>query len=87
VPAGWLSLYKVRVGGTPCLTAAGASGDDIDKAEAISWGQCPTSVAATSVSSGQAPLTHGVPHKLGNTALAPQQPGSTANSHQKATPK
>ena len=72
---------------TPCLTAADDLDHEIDKAEAVSWGQSPACVAATSVSSGEAPLTGGVRHELGDTALAPEQPGPTANRHQKAAPK
>jgi Fur family ferric uptake transcriptional regulator len=30
------------VGDTPCLTAADAAGYDIDEAEVIYWGRCPT---------------------------------------------
>jgi Fe2+ or Zn2+ uptake regulation protein len=33
------------VGETPCLTAADASGYEIDEAEVIYWGRCPTCVA------------------------------------------
>lgn len=41
------------VGNAPCLTAAGASGYEIDEAEVIYWGRCPGCVvAAGSVSSG-----------------------------------
>jgi len=36
------------VGYTPCLTAADASGYQIDEAEVIYWGRCPECVAATS---------------------------------------
>lgn len=39
------------VGYTPCLTAADDSGYEIDEAEVIYWGRCPT-CAAASVSSG-----------------------------------
>ena len=34
------------VGETPCLTAADGSGYEIDEAEVIYWGRCPTCVAA-----------------------------------------
>jgi Fur family transcriptional regulator, stress-responsive regulator len=34
------------VGETPCLTAADASGYEIDEAEVIYWGRCPECVAA-----------------------------------------
>jgi Fur family ferric uptake transcriptional regulator len=30
------------VGATPCLTAADDSGYEIDEAEVIYWGRCPT---------------------------------------------
>ena len=35
------------VGDTPCLTAADASGYEIDEAEVIYWGRCPECTAAT----------------------------------------
>jgi Fur family ferric uptake transcriptional regulator len=35
------------VGYTPCLTAADASGYDIDEAEVIYWGRCPACTAET----------------------------------------
>jgi Fe2+ or Zn2+ uptake regulation protein len=35
------------VGDTPCLTAADASGYQIDEAEVIYWGTCPECLAAT----------------------------------------
>src|SRR4051812_31621869 len=38
------------VGYTPCLTAADDSGYEIDEAEVIYWGRCPTCVAASSKS-------------------------------------
>lgn len=75
------------VGDTPCLTAAGDSGDEIDAAEVMYWGRCPEPVAATSVSSGELQRTRSVRHQLGDTALDPEQPRSRANSHQKATPR
>jgi Fur family transcriptional regulator, stress-responsive regulator len=39
------------VGYTPCLTAADDSSYEIDEAEVIYWGRCPTCVAATSAAS------------------------------------
>jgi len=36
------------VGETPCLTAADDSGYDIDEAEVIYWGRCPTCISDTS---------------------------------------
>jgi Fur family ferric uptake transcriptional regulator len=39
------------VGVTPCLTAADASGYEIDEAEVIYWGRCPACVAAGPVPS------------------------------------
>jgi Fur family ferric uptake transcriptional regulator len=38
------------VGYTPCLTAADASGYEVDEAEVIYWGRCPECVAATAFS-------------------------------------
>jgi Fur family ferric uptake transcriptional regulator len=35
------------VGDTPCLTAADASGYEVDEAEVIYWGRCPDCVAST----------------------------------------
>ena len=35
------------VGDTPCLTAADASGYEIDEAEVIFWGRCPECVTTT----------------------------------------
>ena len=40
------------VGATPCLTAADASGYEIDEAEVIYWGTCPECLAANRGSSG-----------------------------------
>ena len=40
------------VGDTPCLTAADASGYQIDEAEVIYWGICPVCRAATRGSAG-----------------------------------
>ena len=40
------------VGDTPCLTAADASGYQIDEAEVIYWGICPECLAATPGSAG-----------------------------------
>jgi Fur family ferric uptake transcriptional regulator len=40
------------VGETPCLTAADASGYEIDEAEVIYWGRCPECVAALVPQSG-----------------------------------
>ena len=37
------------VGDTPCLTAADASGYEVDEAEVIYWGRCPECVAASLV--------------------------------------
>ena len=40
------------VGDTPCLTAADASGYQIDEAEVIYWGTCPKCLAANRGSAG-----------------------------------
>jgi len=40
------------VGETPCLTAADASGYQIDEAEVIYWGTCPECLASTPGSAG-----------------------------------
>jgi Fe2+ or Zn2+ uptake regulation protein len=49
------------VGYTPCLTAADASGYEIDEAEVIYWGRCPECLAAdpdrTRTSTEPAPVT------------------------------
>ncbi|MEY2568596.1 MAG: Fur family transcriptional regulator, stress-responsive regulator [Actinomycetota bacterium] len=42
------------VGYTPCLTAADDEGYEIDEAEVIYWGRCPSCVAATSNENEQA---------------------------------
>ena len=39
------------VGDTPCLTAADASGYEVDEAEVVYWGRCPECLEATAVSS------------------------------------
>jgi len=44
------------VGYTPCLTAADASGYDIDEAEVIYWGRCPECLAGPVPSGGPAPV-------------------------------
>jgi Fur family ferric uptake transcriptional regulator len=41
------------VGYTPCLTAAEDAGYEVDEAEVIYWGRCPTCVAATSSATNQ----------------------------------
>ncbi len=41
------------VGEAPCLTAADASGYEIDEAEVIYWGRCPTCRAANRGSRGE----------------------------------
>jgi Fur family transcriptional regulator, stress-responsive regulator len=40
------------VGYTPCLTAADSAGYEIDEAEVIYWGRCPTCVATSPVVPG-----------------------------------
>lgn len=40
------------VGYTPCLTAADDSGYEIDEAEVIYWGRCPSCIGAARVPSG-----------------------------------
>jgi Fur family ferric uptake transcriptional regulator len=37
------------VGDSPCLTAPEDSGYEIDEAEVVYWGRCPTCVAAISL--------------------------------------
>jgi len=59
------------VGVTPCLTAADASGYEIDEAEVIYWGRCPECVAATSDPSVGGGRTGSVRHQPGNTVLDP----------------
>jgi len=49
---GAIADVDCAVGYTPCLTAAGDSGYEIDEAEVIYWGRCPECVAATSTASG-----------------------------------
>ena len=39
------------VGDTPCLTAADASGYEVDEAEVIYWGRCPQCAATPTVAS------------------------------------
>ncbi len=75
------------VGNTPCLPAADASGSAIAEAEGIDCGRGPTCVAAMSVASGALSRTRSVRHQLGDPALDPEQPRSSANSHQQATPR
>ena len=48
---GAISDVDGAVGYTPCLTAAGHSGYEIDEAEVIYWGQCPQCAAAASAAS------------------------------------
>jgi hypothetical protein len=57
------------VGDTPCLTAVDDFGYEIDEAEVIYWGRCPTCVAATSVSSDGRKRTRSVRHELGKHSL------------------
>lgn len=40
------------VGATPCLTAADASGYEVDEAEVVYWGRCPECVADPPVPAG-----------------------------------
>ena len=49
---GAIADVDCAVGYTPCLTAADGWGYQIDEAEVIYWGRCPTCVAATSAASG-----------------------------------
>jgi Fur family transcriptional regulator, stress-responsive regulator len=49
---GAIADVDCAVGHAPCLTAADDWGYEIDQAEVIYWGRCPTCVAATSVASG-----------------------------------
>jgi len=60
------------VGYTPCLTAADASGYEVDEAEIIYWGRCPECVAATSVP----------PHDLNSTTFD-NQPSIGTTSKEK----
>ena len=46
------------VGATPCLTAADASGYEVDEAEVIYWGRCPDCVAAVPISTSPATATN-----------------------------
>jgi Fur family ferric uptake transcriptional regulator len=43
------------VGETPCLTAADDAGYEVDEAEVIYWGRCPTCVVAAAPSRNQPP--------------------------------
>ncbi len=45
---GAIADVDCAVGYTPCLTAADASGYEIDEAEVIYWGRCPACSAITS---------------------------------------
>ncbi len=45
------------VGDTPCLTAADASGYEIDEAEVVYWGRCPECVAANPNQNQNQPTT------------------------------
>jgi Fur family transcriptional regulator, stress-responsive regulator len=72
-------------GDTPCLTAAGDSGYEIDEAEVIYWGRCPACVAATSVLSDESKRTRSMRQQPGDTGVDPKQPRSRAMSHQKET--
>lgn len=73
------------VGNTPSLTAADDAVDEIDEAEAISWGRCPASVVATSGSSGDSKRPRSARHQLGDSAWDSGQPRSGANSHSQET--
>jgi Fe2+ or Zn2+ uptake regulation protein len=84
---GAIADVDCAVGDTPCLTAADDSGYEIDEAEVIYWGRCPACVAATAVSSGELKRTRSVRHRLGDTPSDPEQPGSSAMSHQQETPR
>ena len=55
------------VGYTPCLTAADASGYDIDEAEVIYWGRCPECTAAA-------------PEPL-NASTRPEEPAQEETRH------
>jgi Fur family transcriptional regulator, stress-responsive regulator len=48
---GAIADVDCAVGDTPCLTAADASGYEIDEAEVIYWGRCPECVAAPAAAS------------------------------------
>ena len=48
---GAIADVDCAVGYTPCLAAADDAGYEIDEAEVIYWGRCPTCVTAASVAS------------------------------------
>jgi len=51
---GAIADVDCAVGYTPCLTAAGEPGYEIDEAEVIYWGRCPECVGATSANNSRA---------------------------------
>ena len=61
------------VGYTPCLTAADASGYEVDEAEVIYWGRCPECVGAASAA----------PHDLTTPTILDNQPSIGTTSKEK----
>ncbi len=75
------------VGAAPCLTAADTSGYEIDEAEVIYWGRCPTCAATEPVASDESSRPHRVGHhpRPGETAWHPGRPTSRALNHREHT--
>jgi Fur family transcriptional regulator, stress-responsive regulator len=71
------------VGYTPCLTAADDHGFTVDEAEVIYWGRCPGCVGPTSAATGGRSQVRRAGRQQDNTALASEQPTSTAASRRK----
>lgn len=74
-------------GDAPCLTAADNSGYEIDEAEVIYWGRCPTCVAAAAMMPSAASPPHRAPHRAphrpGVSTVNPNPQRSRAAGHQK----
>ncbi len=74
---GAIADVTCAVGEAPCLTAADTSGYEIDEAEVIYWGRCPTCVAAERVSSDESSRTQNIGQhpRPDETAWRPEGPG------------
>jgi Fur family ferric uptake transcriptional regulator len=84
---GAISDVACAVGEAPCLTAADALGYEIDEAEVIYWGRCPTCVEAVSASTDarSQPPDGGHQRHGSNATQSPAQPTTRAPGQQQRT--
>jgi Fur family ferric uptake transcriptional regulator len=84
---GAIADVACAVGAAPCLTAADSSGYEIDEAEVIYWGRCPSCIGAASASSdARSEPPHGG-HQVQRSSVAwrPEHPIPGAQVQQQRT--